>query len=207
MGKFKKIITIILLILFIISNNVPILSAKTKEVSNVNAVGRTPYVFPVKEPVYYFGKILQTGWYSYLRKDMKGEKYKALNFPAREGSMVIACQSGTVTITKYAGYAGNIVRVEQEDGVTLEYCHLSSYVVHPSYINSDGQKVEASKVRKGDLIGYIGHTGRTSGPHLRLVAYDKNGEKMFINAWTFGMDTEKFYYRGDAEVNYKFDIY
>jgi murein DD-endopeptidase MepM/ murein hydrolase activator NlpD len=65
-----------------------------------------------------------------------------------------------VTIAGYsprATWAGNLVVVRLEDGRTVWYAHQSSVAVAP------GQRVNA-----GELIGYVGSTGNSSGAHLHL---------------------------------------
>lgn len=177
--------------------------------SKADAAGPTKYVFPLDEPVMVNGKILCTAWFSYKRQDMNGSKYEALNYPAREGSTVKACIGGTVKFAKYFRYSGNTVRVINDDGTELEYCHLDSYVVHGQYINK-GKFIPGSRVEAGDVIGFVGRTGRTTGSHLRLVRYRVvNGVmvKDFICSEDFNMAYNDFVYRaGSAKEELKFDF-
>lgn len=177
--------------------------------TKANAEVLTKYIFPLEEPVIINNKILCTAWYSYRRPDLNGAKYEALNYPAREGSAVLACIGGTVKSIKYFKYSGNTIRIINDDGTELEYCHLDSYVVHGQYINK-GKYVAGSRVEAGDIIGFVGRTGRTTGSHLRLVRYKlARGvlTKDFICSEDFGLPYDKFDYRaGASKEELKFDF-
>ena len=60
-----------------------------------------------------------------------------------------------VEMAQYYGSYGNYVQIGHGGDMETRYAHLSSYTVR------DGEQV-----RKGDLIGYVGSTGRSTGPHL-----------------------------------------
>ena len=62
-----------------------------------------------------------------------------------------------MTSVGYDGAYGNKTVITLEDGTELWFCHQTSYTV------SVGEQV-----RSGDLIGYVGSTGNTTGPHLHL---------------------------------------
>lgn len=71
------------------------------------------------------------------------------------GTPVYATADGVVGKAQYFGSYGNYIQIEHGGELETRYAHLSGYTV------AAGQKV-----RKGDLIGYIGSTGRSTGPHL-----------------------------------------
>jgi murein DD-endopeptidase MepM/ murein hydrolase activator NlpD len=83
--------------------------------------------------------------------------HTGLDFAAPTGTPIHAIANGVVTSVGYDGAYGNKTVVTLDDGTELWFCHQNSYVV------SVGQEVHA-----GDLIGYIGSTGNTTGPHLHL---------------------------------------
>ncbi len=88
-----------------------------------------------------------------------------VDLAADEGTPVVASRSGTVKTTEYeADGAGYYVVIDHLDGYTTRYLHLSSDIVEP------GQFVFA-----GQIIGYCGSTGVSTGPHLHFCIY-KNGE-------------------------------
>lgn len=75
-----------------------------------------------------------------------------------QGTPIYATRAGTVTAAAYqAGGAGNYVSINHGDGFASVYMHMTHYVV------SAGQTVSA-----GQLIGYVGSTGLSTGPHLHF---------------------------------------
>lgn len=78
-----------------------------------------------------------------------------VDIPAPSGSPVLSPGAGTVSLAGWYGSYGLMVAVDHRDGVQTRYAHLSSLKVAP------GQRVS-----RGDVIGYVGSTGRSTGPHL-----------------------------------------
>jgi murein DD-endopeptidase MepM/ murein hydrolase activator NlpD len=141
--------------------------------------------FPLKSPVYYNGKIVCTSWYSqYRTENGKTYQYKALNYPAKFGTDIQASWGGIVIDTLIDGYEGATVTILYDNGLTVRYCHLSKQMV------LDGPN---SRVSAGDIIGKVGRSGRTTGSHLRIVV-EKNGDRTFCNAQTWGLKYTDFYY-------------
>lgn len=83
--------------------------------------------------------------------------HTGLDFSAPSGAEISSIAHGTVIETTYDTAYGNLVKVQLDDGTQIWYAHQSSFAV------SDGQEVNP-----GDLIGYVGDTGNTTGPHLHL---------------------------------------
>ncbi len=83
--------------------------------------------------------------------------HTGLDFAAPTGTPVMSITNGTVTSTGYEGSYGNQIIVTADDGTELWYCHLSAYAVQV------GDKVTA-----GQVIGSVGSTGNSTGPHLHL---------------------------------------
>jgi hypothetical protein len=77
------------------------------------------------------------------------------------------------------GPCGNAVEISHPNGITTGYCHMSRFV--PSLKRGD-------KVGTHQLIGYVGATGRASGPHLHFFA-KKNG--VFFDAQTLLVEGER----------------
>ncbi len=71
------------------------------------------------------------------------------------GDAVTATAAGTVTIAGSEGGYGNMVEIDHGDGLTTRYAHLASITV-----------ALHQRVKCGDLVGHVGMTGRTTGPHL-----------------------------------------
>jgi murein DD-endopeptidase MepM/ murein hydrolase activator NlpD len=83
--------------------------------------------------------------------------HTGLDFAAPSGTPVHAVTGGTVSQTGYAGAYGNQTIVTLEDGTEMWYCHQTTIGVSP------GQEIRA-----GEVIGTVGSTGNTTGPHLHL---------------------------------------
>jgi len=73
------------------------------------------------------------------------------------GTPIYASKSGTVTMASYSNYDGYFVTINHNDGYSSLYAHMTNYIV------SVGQTVS-----QGDVIGYVGTTGWTTGPHLHF---------------------------------------
>ncbi len=83
--------------------------------------------------------------------------HTGLDFAAPTGTPVMSIANGTVTEIGYAGSYGNRIIITLDDGTEIWYCHLSSYAVNT------GQTVTG-----GTVIGAVGSTGNSTGPHLHL---------------------------------------
>jgi murein DD-endopeptidase MepM/ murein hydrolase activator NlpD len=79
------------------------------------------------------------------------------------GSPVFAAGSGVVIDTSYDPILGNHIRVDQGDGYMVVYGHLSKILTR-----------EGDRIRTGQVIGKIGTTGYSTGPHLHFSAYRWN---------------------------------
>ena len=84
--------------------------------------------------------------------------HNGIDLAAAEGTPIYATRAGKVTTCSYqAGGAGNYVSINHLDGFSSIYMHMTHYVVSP------GQSVS-----QGQLIGYVGNTGLSTGPHLHF---------------------------------------
>ena len=81
--------------------------------------------------------------------------HPGLDIAADRGAPVLSTADGTVGSAGYTGNYGNAVLIDHGFGIGTRFGHLSRIVVHP------GQTV-----RRGDVIGYVGATGRATSPHL-----------------------------------------
>lgn len=92
-----------------------------------------------------------------------GEFHPGIDFKGRKGDPVKCTASGNVIYAQRAGGYGNCVRIKHPNGLETWYGHLSKINVRP------GQRVTV-----GDIIGKVGSTGRSTGPHLHYEIR-KNG--------------------------------
>ncbi len=83
--------------------------------------------------------------------------HKGVDLSAPEGTPIYATRSGVVTIARSSSSAGNYVTINHGDGYSSVYMHMTHFVV------SAGQAVS-----QGQLIGYVGSTGISTGPHLHF---------------------------------------
>lgn len=81
--------------------------------------------------------------------------HKGLDISARTGTPIIAPAKGMVTFVGRDGAYGNIVHIQHGAGLTTRYAHMQRFVVK-----------EGQLVRRGTILGYVGSTGRSTGPHL-----------------------------------------
>jgi murein DD-endopeptidase MepM/ murein hydrolase activator NlpD len=91
--------------------------------------------------------------------------HTGLDFAGPTGTPIHAVAGGVVTSTGYEGAYGNQTIVTLDDGTEIWYCHQNAYAV------SVGDTVVA-----GQVIGYIGSTGNTTGPHLHLEVRPGGGD-------------------------------
>jgi murein DD-endopeptidase MepM/ murein hydrolase activator NlpD len=92
-----------------------------------------------------------------------GEFHPGLDFKGKKGEPVKCTASGNVIYAARAGGYGNCVRIKHPNGLETWYGHLSKINVH-----------EGQRVTVGDVIGKVGSTGRSTGPHLHYEIR-KNG--------------------------------
>lgn len=97
------------------------------------------------------------------------EFHQGLDIKTRAGVPVIAAADGTVVTVGKKGYLGNTIELTHEaSGYKTLYAHLQGY--------AEGLKVNQEVVR-GQIIGYVGNTGRSTGAHLHYGIYDIEKEK------------------------------
>jgi murein DD-endopeptidase MepM/ murein hydrolase activator NlpD len=109
-----------------------------------------------------------------LKKTMP---HLGIDFGAPTGTPVGAASYGTVETASYVGPTGNLVRIVHANGVETGYAHLSRF--------AEGLKV-GDKVKRLQVIGYVGSTGRSTGPHLHFSAR-RNGA--FIDPESLNLDS------------------
>ncbi len=78
-----------------------------------------------------------------------------LDISADKGQPVVATATGVVESAEWNGNYGNLLVIDHGFGVKTRYGHLSAFAVKQS-----------APVKRGDLVGYVGATGRATGPHL-----------------------------------------
>lgn len=102
--------------------------------------------------------------------------HNGTDFAAPTGTPVRTSSYGTVTHVGYQGPSGNLVIVKHPSGHETGYAHLSRF--------APGLEV-GDPIRRLELVGYVGSTGRSTGPHLHFSA-KKNGQ--FIDPESLNLD-------------------
>lgn len=106
--------------------------------------------------------------FSYARRHpitRRVQPHTGVDYAAPKGTPVMTIGDGVVTSVKYEGAGGNTVRIRHNSVYSTAYLHLSKF----------GKGIKAGKrVHQGDIIGYVGSTGRSTGPHLDFRVW-KNG--------------------------------
>ena len=91
--------------------------------------------------------------------------HHGVDYAAPKGTPVHTIGNGTVTKAAYSGGAGKMITVRHSNGYTTSYLHLSGF----------GPGIRAgSSVSQGQVIGYVGSTGLSTGPHLDFRVYKNN---------------------------------
>lgn len=96
----------------------------------------------------------------------KVRPHHGIDYAAPSGTPVRAVADGVVTERTYKKYDGNILKIKHPGNLMSGYLHLKGF--------AKGIKV-GSRVSQGDVIGYVGSTGRSTGPHLDFRIW-KNGQ-------------------------------
>ena len=88
--------------------------------------------------------------------------HTGVDFAAPSGTPVLAAGSGTVERANVYGGYGNYIRIRHSDGYKTAYAHLKGF--------ARGVK-SGAYVKQDQVIGYVGTTGRSTGPHLHYEVH------------------------------------
>lgn len=105
--------------------------------------------------------------------------HSGIDFAARTGSRIYAVAGGKVLSVGWGGAYGNLTKVLHDDGSIGYYAHQSRFAVKP------GQRIE-----QGSLLGFVGSTGNSTGPHLHFEVR-KNGKPHNPLPWLEGAASGK----------------
>jgi murein DD-endopeptidase MepM/ murein hydrolase activator NlpD len=92
--------------------------------------------------------------------------HKGTDYAAPNGTPIVATQDGVVKFKGSQGGYGKLVELSHDYGITTKYGHMSGF--HPSL-------KAGKKVKKGDIIGYVGSTGNSTGNHVHYE-FKRNGQ-------------------------------
>ena len=115
--------------------------------------------------------------------------HRGTDFAAPKGTPIMASGSGIIEAARWNGAYGKYIRIRHNSKYKTAYAHLNSY--------ARGVK-RGAKVRQGQIIGYVGNTGRSTGPHLHYEVIvngkRKNSQRLKLPSGRTlrGSDREKF---------------
>ena len=111
--------------------------------------------------------------------DGYNKMHRGTDFAAPLGTPIMASGDGKVIRAKWCGGGGNCVKIKHNSTYSTVYAHMSKFAV--------GIKAGV-RVKQGQVIGYVGSTGKSTGPHLHYEVI-KNGKK--INSQTLKLPSGK----------------
>ena len=124
-----------------------------EELRRIEALGNRQFLPTIWA---HLGKI--NNEFGFRRNPFGGRSYEfhaGMDIDGERGDTVIAPGNGTVIKAEWQGGYGNMIEIDHGNGLTTRYGHLSKIEISVG----DG-------VQRGQLIGFVGSTGRSTGPHL-----------------------------------------
>ena len=107
--------------------------------------------------------------------------HEGLDFSAPVGTPVYATADGTVRTSAWQSSYGNLVEIDHGFNYTTRYAHLSKLIARP------GQSV-----KRGDLIGLVGNTGKSTGPHLHYEVRYRGAPQNPVNYYFYDLSPEQY---------------
>ena len=111
--------------------------------------------------------------------DGYNKMHRGTDFAAPEGTPIMASGDGTVTKASWCGGGGNCVKIRHNSSYTTVYAHMSKFASNIK---------KGTRVKQGQTIGYVGSTGKSTGPHLHYEVIH-NGTR--INSQTLKLPSGK----------------
>tara|TARA_B100000787_G_scaffold100810_1_gene74462 strand:- start:405 stop:1709 length:1305 start_codon:yes stop_codon:yes gene_type:complete len=100
--------------------------------------------------------------------DGYNKMHKGTDFAAQEGTAIMASGDGVITRARWCGGGGNCIKIKHNTTYQTIYAHMKNF--------ARGIK-EGIRVKQGQIIGYVGSTGKSTGPHLHYEVI-QNGKKI-----------------------------
>lgn len=107
--------------------------------------------------------------------------HKGLDFTADIGTPVYATGDGVAKIAYFSGTFGNVIFVDHNFGYETRYAHLSKFNVK-----------RGQKIKRGDIIGFVGNTGLSGGPHLHYEVLYKGLQINPINFFQRDLSNKEY---------------
>lgn len=145
---------------------------------NQDKLDHTPSVLPINIKDY----TMSSGYGIRIDPIYKSHKFHAgLDFAADMGTQVFATADGKVNFSgKKSGY-GNCIEIDHGYNYKTRYAHLSKIIVP-----------EGKEVKRGELIGLVGSTGKSTGPHLHYEVHFKDKPQNPVNYYFMDLSPEEY---------------
>lgn len=142
-------------------------------------ISHIPSIQPISEKDL---KTMASG-YGYRRDPIYGTTrfHAGMDFSSNIGTPVYATGDGTVIYSDWRSGYGNVIDIDHGYNYTTRYAHLSEILVR------NGQKV-----KRGDLIGRVGNTGKSTGPHLHYEVRLKGEPQNPVNYYFMDLTPEQY---------------
>ena len=111
-----------------------------------------------------------------------GRNHEGIDIGASTGTPIYAADGGVISMSGWNGGYGKMISINHENGYVTYYAHCSRLLYNAG-----------KRVAKGDVIAYVGNTGRSTGPHLHFEITE-NGVR--INPLSHGAEPKKGYLSG-----------
>lgn len=133
-------------------------------VTTAKVENKTPSLFPVQngnedDVSAFFGAVGR-------HPINKGTIHGGIDIKGKSGTPILATADGIVNKASLEGKWGNLIIISHSDGFETWYAHLQGFHIE-----------EEQAVKKGDVIGYLGNTGKSTGPHLHYEV-KQNGTRL-----------------------------
>lgn len=144
-----------------------------------NRTAHIPAIQPVPE------KYLRTmaSGYGVRRDPVYGTMkfHEGMDFSAPVGTPVYATADGTVVVSSWQSAYGNMVEINHGYNYTTRYAHMSKLIAR-----------QGQSVKRGDLIGLVGNTGKSTGPHLHYEVRYRGAPQNPVNYYYYDLSPEQY---------------
>ena len=124
--------------------------------------------------------------------------HKGTDFAAPKGTPIMASGDGVIVRARWCGGGGNCIKIKHNSTYSTVYAHMSKFAT--------GMR-QGRRVKQGQVIGYVGSTGKSTGPHLHYEVIE-NGKK--INSQTLKLPSGKILKGNERKLfeieRIKFDV-
>jgi len=109
--------------------------------------------------------------------------HEGMDFTAKRGTPIYASGDGVISRARRSSTYGNVIYIDHGYGYETRYAHMQKFAAKIK---------KGKKIKRGDLIGYVGNTGRSVGPHLHYEIHYKGRHVNPINFYFGDLSTKEF---------------